>query len=229
VLLGFPGAGGVRKDGAVRYLMAPSQPTSIGELDGSETQRIQDIAQALCSAGFPVTVRPNMDAWLKTHVALVSPIANALYATNGDIYRLARTRDALVLLIRAVREGFRVLDDLCIPITPARLRVLQWIPEPVLVAVLQHRLPTEQAELALAGHANAARDEMRLLADEFQALARRSGLPTPALDRLHRFSDPARAPFADGSARLSQDWRGLVAAAGALLTLLLLLLPPRRR
>jgi 2-dehydropantoate 2-reductase len=229
VLLGFPGAGGTRKDGAVRYMLAGSQPTSIGELDGSDTQRLKDIAQALRSAGFPVAVRPDMDAWLKTHVALVSPIANALYAAGGDVYRLARTRDALLLLVRAVREGFRVLDDLCIPITPARMRVLQWIPEPILVALLQRGLPTEQAELVLAGHANAARDEMRFLADEFQALARRSGLATPALDRLYRFTDPALGPLADGSASLGQDWRALATAGGALLTLFLLLLPPRRR
>ena len=35
-------------------------------------------------AGFPAATNRNMDAWLKTHVALVSPIAHALYLAGGD-------------------------------------------------------------------------------------------------------------------------------------------------
>ena len=49
----------------------------------------------------------NMDAWLKTHVAEISPTATALYMAGLDPGRLARTRDTLVRMLRAIRDGYR--------------------------------------------------------------------------------------------------------------------------
>ena len=81
VLLGFPGAGGEREGEIIRYRIVAGfiQPTTIGELNSEHTPRIQKIADELRSAGFPVSICSNMDAWLKTHVAVVSPVANAIY------------------------------------------------------------------------------------------------------------------------------------------------------
>ena len=135
VLLGFPGAGGTRQGHIVEYaqVSAKSQPTTIGELDGFPTTRLVQITTALEEAGFPVSITHNMDAWLKTHVALVSPIANAIYLADGDNYRLAKTRDGVVLMVRAIREGLKVLKASGIPITPAKYRYVNLVPEPILV------------------------------------------------------------------------------------------------
>lgn len=216
VLLGFPGAGGQREAGIVRYKLtrASTQPTTIGELDGSPSGRIARIAGVLGEAGFPIAVSENMDAWLKTHVALVSPIANALYLAGGNNYRLAHTRDGLVLMIRALKEGLRVLLRLHIPITPAKYRLLLWIPEPILVAVLQKSLDTPQAELVLARHANAARDEMRTLAEEFRALAHKSGELTPAIDALACYLNPDYPILPEGQAKIKLGWGSIIAAGG---------------
>ncbi|MCR4427088.1 MAG: ketopantoate reductase family protein [Firmicutes bacterium] len=186
VLLGFPGAGGGREGHVIRYhvVSGTTQPTTFGELDGRITPRLRRIAGAFKDAGFPVAISTNMDAWLKTHVALVSPIANAIYMAGGNNYRLAHMPEGLALTIRAIREGFRVLRALGIPITPSKLRIVEWIPEPILVAILRRTLNTQRADVVMARHANVARDEMRQLADEFAALARSTHLPTPAMDRL---------------------------------------------
>jgi 2-dehydropantoate 2-reductase len=149
-----------------------------------------------------------MDAWLKTHVADVSPMANALYMAGGDNYRLARTRDAIVLMIRAIREGYKVLQELDIPIVPAKHKILKWIPEPILVALMRRIFKSEQMA-DLIGHAHAARDEMKQICDEFKVLARSTSVPTPALDRLYTHIDPAVQPVADGSARISMNWCGV--------------------
>ncbi len=220
VLLGFPGAGGKRESGAVYYKVVSgvAQPTTIGELDGRRSARIVQIARAFEAAGLPVAISGNMDAWLKTHVAVVSPVANALYLAGGSNYRLAHTRDGLVLMIRAVKENLRVLEALGIPITPARLRALEWLPEPPLVALLRLGFDTPQAELVLARHANAARDEMLTLAEEFRHLAKQSGLPTPANNALFCYLDPAKLPVPAGQARLPMDWRSTIAFGGALLS-----------
>ena len=203
VLLGFPGAGGIWKGHVVRYMVVSGrqQPTTFGELDGSSTPRLKQIAAVFKGAGFPVAVCSQMDAWLKTHVAEVSPMANALYMAGGDSHRLARTRDAIVLMIRAIREGHQVLQELDIPIVPAKRKVFKWIPEPILVALLKRIFKSEKMS-ELIGHAHAARDEMKQIAGEFKALAQSTSVPTPAMDRLHTYLDPDIQPVAEGSARI---------------------------
>jgi 2-dehydropantoate 2-reductase len=224
VLLGFPGAGGVREGHVVRFLAGAGRTkakVTCGELDGRQTPRLRRIAAALEAAGFAVDISRNIDAWLKNHVALVSPIANALYLAAGNNYRLARTRDGLVLMIRAIREGFGVLRALGLPILPTRLRILSWLPEPALVALAPRALDNELAEIALAGHANAARDELKHLADEFRALAGSISIPIPAIEHLYTYIDPQVSPVAKGSARIRLDWRAVVVGGGLLAGLIL--------
>ncbi|HLO18810.1 MAG TPA: 2-dehydropantoate 2-reductase N-terminal domain-containing protein [Anaerolineales bacterium] len=189
VLLGFPGAGGTREGNTVRatILFGVLQPTSLGELGGHSTPRLSKIAQILRSAGFPTVIRKNMDAWLKTHAALVSPIANAIYMRDGNIHQLAHDRGSVQLMLQAIREGFQVLHSLDIPLTPLNMRILELVPGPLMVPLLQQLLDTKYAELVIARHANVARDEMKQIADEFRVLAYDASLPTPSIDRLYSF------------------------------------------
>ena len=225
VLIGFPTSAGYR-DGHVMHVLT-GQPgdereVPIGEIDGRDTDRIRQIAAALGRMpGFEVDVRPDMDAWLKYHVALLMPaLVPAFYGCGSDRIRLAGTRDALVLALRAVREGFRVLQTLGYPVTPQELRIFAWAPEPLLVAIVRRRLRHPLMEVGLAKHAGAARDEIQHLADEFRALARQTAVPTPASDRLHAYFDPAAPLMPEGSAEIPLDWRavrvGLAAAGGVL-------------
>ena len=123
-LVGFPGAGGGRDGHVIHYVLAPSfiQPSTFGEVDGRVSIRLIRIVKALRKADIPAAISRRMGAWQKTHVAWVSPLADALYMAGGSNYDLAKRPEAIRLLIRAVREGFRVLKALGVPITPARLR-----------------------------------------------------------------------------------------------------------
>lgn len=228
VVLGFAGAGGSRDGHLVRYHVLPrwQQATTVGELDGQLTPRLAAIVQALMAAGFPVATSTRMAAWLKTHVAWTLPVSTALYMSAGDVYRLARTRDALVLLVRAVRENLRVLRTLGIPITPASLSVFDWLPEPLLVVWLRWLFATPTAELVIARHANAARDEYQALADDWRTLADRAGVPTPVGERLDGFIDPGVPPLPQGSAELPMRWRGLGAGLGVLVGVGVVLIGP---
>lgn len=218
VLLGFAGAGGKREQGVVTYLKVErgGQPTTVGEIDGHISARVRQICDALEGAGFPAAISLNMDAWLKTHAVLVSPVANAVYMAGGSTYRLAETRDALVLMVRAVREGLSALATLGIPITPRKYEIVRWLPEPLLVAVLRKSLASERAELALARHANAARDEMLLLADEVRALIAQAGQSAPAYETLYRYLDTSVQPAAQGAQTLPLDWKPLITTGLAL-------------
>jgi 2-dehydropantoate 2-reductase len=102
VLIGLPNAGGERRGNIVRFILIRSSPILFGELDGKKTARVEQIIQMFKSAGLLAAAQKNMDACMKSHVALVAPGACAIYMAAGDIHRLARMRECLILLIRAV-------------------------------------------------------------------------------------------------------------------------------
>jgi hypothetical protein len=162
-----------------------------------------------------------MDTWLKYHVALLFPsLAPTLRAAGRDNYRLARTRDLLVLAIRAIREGFRVLRALDLPVTPAKFKPLLWVPEPILVLFFRRLLSNPLMETALVKHGEAARSEVLHLVDEFVALARTTGVPTPTIERLLPYLEEEAPQVPEGSAQIPLRWGSLLAAVGALLAIL---------
>ena len=124
----------------------------------------------------------------------------------ADRFRLARTRDLLVLMIRAIREGFQVLRVLHRHIVPSRLKIFEWLPEPILVAYLRRLCKREAMEIAVVGHANAARDEAKHLVGEFMVMVRQTPVPTHAIDCLMPFLDPATPLMPDGSAQIPLRW-----------------------
>jgi len=229
VTIGFPMAAGYRRGHVVHYLVGAKPGKKvlipIGEVDGRITPRLQQVGRTLASMnGFDAELRTDMDAWLKTHVALLMPsLAPAMRAAGQDNLRMARTRDAIVLAVRAIREGFAVLRALGVPIVPGKIRQFGWIPEPIMVWGLQRLLVDPRVRVALFEHADAAQDEIKHLADEFMALKRQTRVPTPAMDRLYAYFDPETPRMPDGSAEIPMNWReveiglGMLAAALAVL------------
>lgn len=224
VLLGFPGAAAVTHADRVRYLIlsAREQPTTIGEPGGVRSERITATRAVLRAAGFPTSVSANMDAWLKSHVAEISPTANALYMAGTDAGRLARTRDAQLLMLRAIREGFRVLAARGIPVPPRSHRKFLWIPEPFLLAIMKRKVAGEGTSIKI-GHALKARPEMQAIADEFRALINESGLATPSIDALSRYLAPDKEPVADGSAEIPVRWTSVWIGVAGIATVTALL------
>ncbi len=132
-------------------------------------------------------------------------------------------------MVRAVRENFRVLRALGIPITPVSLHVFDRMPEPLLIAVLRQLFATLTAELVIAHHANAARDEYGAVAQDWQARAGRASIATPAGARLDHYLDPAAPPVADGAATIPLTWRGLGVGLGVLVGVGCVLIGARHR
>jgi 2-dehydropantoate 2-reductase len=220
VMTGFPMAAGYRRGHVIHYLFGgkPGKPVKIplGEADGSIRPRTREIAAVFDGMpGFAGEVRTDMDAWLKTHVALLMPsLAPAMRAAGRDNVRMGRTRDAVVLAVRAMREGFAVIRKLGLPVVPSGIRQMELLPEPLLVWYLQRMLPHPRMRTAMLEHADAAQDEIRHLAEEFYALVRRSGVPTPVMDGLKKYFEPDSPPLPEGSAEIPLDWRFLYVILG---------------
>ena len=89
VLFGFPGAGGGIREQVVHYAdrekpKGKRSAVTIGEIDGRNRERTLAVRSLFESAGVPVDLTPEIDGWLKYHVALVSPLVGALYKHDCD-------------------------------------------------------------------------------------------------------------------------------------------------
>jgi len=216
LLLGFPLPGG-KRDGPVMRMVPDAEDgweLPIGEVDGRITARTRRIAAILEQMrGYKVDIRTDMDAWLRHHVAIVGPLAAALCATNAEQERLARTRDALVLGLRGMKEAVAALELAGFPITPPPLRAIRYIPEPLLVTLVKQILKREDLKVSIEGHVRAARDEMTYLLMELRDVIATTGMETPALERLYPHLDPEAPPIPDGSQRIPLRWQEMVLPA----------------
>ncbi len=194
VLLGFANLGGERDGHVVKVMVAKDKPVTIGEPDGSRSERLRRIAAAFGDAGMRVDISRNMDAWLKYHVALVGPLANALYMAGSCNYKLAHNRRMVKKGLQGMREAMGVMRALGIPVEPRHLRLLQYLPYFILVPLAQRLFATELMNIAGARHARNARNEMTRLNEELLELASRAGADTPVMRELHRYSDPSVPP-----------------------------------
>ncbi len=194
LLFGFPGAGGGLREQVLHYADRESagakpRPVTIGELDGQATDRIRAVGELFESARVPVDVAPDIDGWLKYHVALIAPVVGALYKYDCDSQRVAGDRALLKSVVRAAKEGARVLDRLGYRASqPAQIKLMRWSPVFLSTIGLQQLFASRFAEVAFAMHAAGARDEMRDIVKEFNALAAEAGVPTPALDALTAYT-----------------------------------------
>jgi 2-dehydropantoate 2-reductase len=206
VLMGMGNAGGERQGHVVRCLWSRRLPLLFGELDDVTRPRTEAIALLFRSAGLSARVVKNVDAYLKTHAAGLPACAGAVYMAGGEIRRLARMPEALKLFVQAYSEALQALRTIGIPLRPAATRLLELIPEPILVFGLR-LLFASRVEIVggMERVFNSSADEMKELADQLRAILLQSGLPSPASDIL----------FAQVDARFQAGREGFSAASAA--------------
>ncbi len=214
-VLGFGAFGGYRDDGVIAYLdgrtpkrpeAAKRNPTTLGTVSAEVEPAFSRAIGLFSRAELPTVRNPDMTAWLMCHAALVFPLAGAIYAAGGGQERTCRTRDALVLGVRACRECFRSLRRLGVALEPRSLRMLLATPEPLIIRTLQRGFAGPAAAVAMFGHANAAGGS-REIGEQVLALdafVRKAGLPLESWDRLLPYFTPGNTVplLEDGSRTL---------------------------
>ncbi len=178
LMIGFPSAGGERVDGIVNCFIGKGlarvfQTTTFGEAGRNYTQRVKTIIEVFNHAGIPSVYSPDMDAWQKTHVAMVTSIASALYKHGCNNKKLAGSYEDVRTMVLGIKEGFRVLRSLGVKTTPKKLCFF-YLPAGLLAAVFGLFMRTRLAEFAMAKHCIAAKQEMAYLQKEFDALIAQS-------------------------------------------------------
>ena len=187
VLFGFPGAGGGWLGDAIKYVDrerpgAKRIPIRIGEIDCVEKARTREIRNLFESSEVPVEIVNDIDGWLKYHAAFVVPIGNAIYKHDCDPRAAAGDRETLQTVVHACKEAGNVLRTLGYRRRqPFKFNLFYWCPEWVSAKMLQMMFESKFAEVALALHAKAARDEFETLNDELRTLAYQTTIDTPSL------------------------------------------------
>ncbi|MDR1957432.1 MAG: hypothetical protein LBQ54_00010 [Planctomycetaceae bacterium] len=174
MLIGFPAAGGENKNGVVHYFIGTGinklfQSTTFGELNGQYSQRLKGLIKLFKKSGFSPSVSKNMDWWQKTHVAVILPIAKALYRYNSDNYELSKSNETLKNMVLATRECFQILKDNHVKITPKKL-YFYYLPVCLIRRIWQIIMRTKIAEYAMAKHTIVAKDEIKRLEEEYMSL-----------------------------------------------------------
>ncbi len=183
VLLGHVNAGGERRGNKVSYITSESM--TLGELNGSRTQRLLDISRMFKTAGFPVTLCKNMDAWKRHHLALLTPMCNAMYLNGICNYTLAKNRKDIRRSVVGAREAMKALEALGFPIHPRKLILMKLLPLGVLVSLFSKVLAMKVMDIGGARHVRNAKEEMRLFSRELLELIELSGREAPVFTALH--------------------------------------------
>lgn len=183
VLFGFPGVNAMIDGRVVRYKVDEMPSLTLGELDGIESERITWIKELFEGAGFEVNVSPNMETWLKYHSAVILPLALAYARAGRDVKEFNRDREGLNLMIRAIREGFGVLQALGHTEVPSGLRRLERLPMKLATLYLRRELNKVELEYVLT-KGEAMQDELMALHKEFQGLISSTSVQTPSYDEL---------------------------------------------
>ena len=167
VRLGFPGVGGVLRDGTADYVRIRQQPTA---LEAGSNPHLAALEHTLRQRGFAVQRVTDMDGWLAYHAAFVACVAAALYRCGTDAARLAGDHESLRLMCAAVTEAFAALRHAGIRGLPRNLAILHSPPlKAVAVRYWARTMRSPAGELCFAAHARHAQAEMQVLADQVTA------------------------------------------------------------
>ncbi|MGE4583615.1 MAG: ketopantoate reductase family protein [Sphaerochaeta sp.] len=190
LMIGFPAAGGERKNATVSYFIAKGmqrifQTTTFGEYSQTKTKRVKILIKLFCRAGIPSVWSKHMDAWQKTHVGLVTNIANALYGFDCDNVALGHSRSDVRRMVDGIQESRKVLRSVGITPRPRKLIWMDLSPG-VLTFLFRIFMRTELAQTTMAKHCSVAKPEMQYLQQEFDVLLSESHLETVAITCLKR-------------------------------------------
>lgn len=185
VIFGFPGAGGTRVGAVIHYIQIRQQKTTLGTADGRSTDDISTVKELFEKAGFKTVISAHMPAWLQIHAVFMACVSAAIDQENGDSVRLGKNRIRVQRMVKGIREGFRACQQLGLPVVPANLKILfLTMPQWFSVLYWQRALKGTTGTLAMAPHARAAQDEMRLIAGKVLSFVHSSSVETPSLDYL---------------------------------------------
>ncbi len=189
ILLGFGLTGGYWDKDIVISGYLDQVKLCIGELDGTESNRLKKIKSEFEEVDIEVEISENIDAWLKCHAGLISPLALSYYALEKDQRGEQGVLKTLDTTVEALRENIKALKDINIPILPKKFNTLSFIPKFLIKRKFQKMYTSDVGRIFLRGHANAAQTEMMTLAHDFREFVKDSKVNMYANNKLFELTE----------------------------------------
>lgn len=177
VLGGFPGVGGTWEGDRLLYADrekagdAPLDRLTLGEAHFDAAAAADVVHQELQRAGMKIERYVPIMAWHWCHIAMVLPLAGAVYRCEQDLDRVVADRALLRKTMRATAQALTAIRRSGQPVLPRGLNAMRWIPAALGARRIASLLRSDFGRIALAAHAATARDEMRGFAVDLVALA----------------------------------------------------------
>ena len=177
ILGGFPDLGGTWNEDVLIYADRkkpkdkPFNNLIAGAAFPESTPAFEVLQKTMSGLSQRIVKYDPIMAWHWCHVALILPLAGAVYQHNGDLEAVASDRELLRTTMRAVVQGLNIVQLNGYPVLPKGLKVFRFIPAALGAMKIAGTLRSRFGEVALAGHANTARNEMRHLAKDLLGLA----------------------------------------------------------
>jgi len=184
IILGFPGVGGSRENDHVNSVHGNKPLLTIGSGNNKNRKPVGQLKKILKLSKIKTVYCSNMDSWLKYHIALVSPIAAAIYYNGKDNVSLSRNNKILVIMVRAIREGFKSLLSLNYPVKPLKLFFMMAFPDFIIKNKIKKLLSSEMGKLLVYDHCHAAPEEMEGISMELLSILKNSTVKKDNLDKL---------------------------------------------
>ena len=188
IILGFGGPGGYRDNNKIIAAYVDDAILYAGELDGKISERLKNIEKEFTKAGIKVDLSENIDAWLKTHAAIISPLAMGSYAAKNRNSSLGKDSELINLAVKGFRENFKALKDLGIQILPKKYKLFPWIPLFIVRNKFLNLINSDFGRIVLSGHANAAEQEMKRLSHDFYEVIKTAKTKMNANRKLYELS-----------------------------------------
>lgn len=183
--LGFPGVGGTYTDNLIDYIQIKQQQTTLGSAGKGNPTLLKEVKTIFEKAAFNPVISENMQAWLKIHAVFMACVCASIIKENGSSIQLGKNKSSVKTMVKSIREGFIACSQLGIPVIPNNLKIIFMVmPQWFSVLYWQKAMQGKTGTLAMAPHANAAMDEMQLVAKKVLEIVHEASSPTPTLDAL---------------------------------------------
>jgi 2-dehydropantoate 2-reductase len=168
ILPAFPGAGGRIKDDILDSALTPwiVQPTTFAELSGRRTERTESLSKIFKKAHIPYQMVDDMHIWQLCHLAMVVPIADAYYEAENPL-KVGKELKVMTRTARRLKRNFHFLKEHLGVLSPNKMNMFLFIPQPILVIGLSFVFCSSFGEKFMYEHSIKAPDEMRQLHRQF--------------------------------------------------------------
>lgn len=106
----------------------------------------------------------------KTHLSIVTALANGIYQDGGNNYSTSKNRKAIRYIVDSLKSNLKQLKKKKIAITPKKFNIILVVPSAILCKIISLLYNSIFAETLIYEHAHKAQHEMSLLNSDFEKM-----------------------------------------------------------